>query len=178
VGFGLGGPEIGVPRAQFAEHFDRARAAGLHSVPHAGETTGPETIWAALRHLHAERIGHGIAAVHDPELVAHLAEHQIPLELCPTSNLRTRAVPRLEDHPLPALRDAGVVVTLNSDDPGMFATTLNHEYEVAHDVLGVDRAGLVGLARAAVRVSYRSDAGKQALLAELDAYAAAAGVGP
>src|SRR4051794_13350174 len=92
VAFGLGGPEIGVPRPQFQPYFDRARAAGLHSVPHAGETTGPETIWDALRELGAERIGHGTSAARDPRLLDHLAEHRIALEVCPTSNIATRAV--------------------------------------------------------------------------------------
>ena len=92
ISFGLGGPEIGVPRSQFTPYFDQARAAGLRSVPHAGETTGPQTVWDALRDLGAERIGHGIAAAQDPELLAYLAERRIALEVCPTSNVRTRAV--------------------------------------------------------------------------------------
>ena len=172
VGFGLGGPEVGVDRAQFTDVFARARALGLASVPHAGETTGPATVWAALEHLGAVRIGHGISSVGDPALVAHLAEHGIPLEVCPTSNLRTRAVERIEDHPFVALRDAGVTLTLNSDDPGMFATTLCREYEVAHHVFGVDLHGLAELARTAVRASFRGVDGKRALLAEIDAYEA------
>lgn len=176
VGFGLGGPEVGVDRAQFADVFARARALGLASVPHAGETTGPETVWAALRHLRADRIGHGISSIRDPALLAHLAEHGIPLEVCPTSNLRTRAVERIEDHPFNALRDAGVTVTLNSDDPGMFSTTLCGEYEVAHDVFGIDHRGLAELARAAVRASFRRNDGKHLLLAEIDAYEAESGL--
>src|SRR3954471_20487306 len=89
VGFGLGGPEIGVARRQFEPHFSAARRVGLHSVPHAGETTGPETVWEALQLLGAERIGHGTSAVHDPKLLAHLASHGIPLEVCPSSNVAT-----------------------------------------------------------------------------------------
>src|SRR6478752_6134827 len=135
VGFGLGGPEIGVGRAQFQPHFDAARAAGLRSVPHAGETTGPETIWESLRLLGAERIGHGTSSVQDPALLAHLAETGIALEVCPSSNIATRAVARLEDHPIRAFRDAGVTVTVNSDDPPMFNTTLNREYEIAANLL-------------------------------------------
>ncbi len=96
VSFGLGGPEIGVPRPQFKPYFDAARAAGLHSVPHAGETTGPETVWDAIRELGAERIGHGTSATRDPELLAYLAEHRIALEVCPTSNIATRAVTDLD----------------------------------------------------------------------------------
>jgi adenosine deaminase len=172
VSFGLGGPELGVPRAQFAPHFEQARAAGLRSVPHAGESTGPETIWDSLRHLGAERIGHGISAVHDQRLLEYLRENQIPLEVCPTSNVRTRSVPSLAEHPLAALVAAGVPVSINSDDPPMFSTTLNHEYAVAAGLLGLDRAGIAELAKAAVRHSFRDDIGKQELLAEIDAQVA------
>lgn len=172
IGFGLGGPEIGVPRAQFRPHFEQARAAGLHSVPHAGETTGPETVWDALRELGAERIGHGTSAAADPALLAHLAERRIPLEVCPTSNLATGAVARLDEHPLPALVDAGVVVTINSDDPPMFATSLNAEYAVAAELLGLDELGVADLARTAVRSSFLDPAGQARLIAEIDTYTA------
>ena len=168
LALGLGGPEIGVPRPQFKPHFDAARATGLRSVPHAGETTGPETIWDALRDLGAERIGHGTSAAQDPALLAHLAEHRIPLEVCPSSNVATRAVPTLEEHPLRAFRDAGVVVTINSDDPPMFGTTLNHEYEIAADLLDLDRAGVADLARTAVQVSFAPDDVKDRILREID----------
>ncbi|WZH53487.1 MAG: adenosine deaminase [Nocardioides alkalitolerans] len=172
VGFGLGGPEIGVPRPQFAPHFAAARAAGLRSVPHAGETTGPETVWDALRLLGAERIGHGTSAAQDPALLAHLAATGIPLEVCPSSNVATRAVASLDVHPLRAFRDAGVTVTINSDDPPMFGTTLNREYGVAADLLGLDESGVADLARAAVRASFADDATKARVLAEIDAYVA------
>jgi aminodeoxyfutalosine deaminase len=171
VGFGLGGPEVGVTRPQFQPHFEAARAAGLRSVPHAGETTGPETIWDALRLLGAERIGHGTTAVQDPALLAHLAETGIPLEVCPSSNIATRAVSTLEEHPITAFRDAGVTVTVNSDDPPMFGTSLNREYEIAADLLDLDEAGVADLARAAVRASYADEQVKRTLLAEIDAYA-------
>lgn len=170
VSFGLGGPEIGVPRPQFQPYFDRARAAGLHSVPHAGESTGPETVWDALRALGAERIGHGTAAVRDPALVDYLGEHRIPLEVCPTSNIATRVVERLEEHPIRQMVDAGLRVTVNSDDPPMFGTTLNREYEVAAELLGLDHEGVAELAREAVRASFQEEGGKAALLAEIDAY--------
>ena len=171
VGFGLGGPEIGVPRAQFQPHFDAARAAGLRSVPHAGETTGPETVWDALRLLGAERIGHGTTAVEDPTLLAHLAETGIPLEVCPSSNVATRAVAAIADHPITAFVDAGVTVTVNSDDPPMFGTSLNREYEIAVDLLDLDEAGVADLARTAVRASFAEESVKTRLLAEIDAYA-------
>jgi aminodeoxyfutalosine deaminase len=170
ISFGLGGPEVGVPRPQFKPYFDQARAAGLHSVPHAGETTGPETVWDAIRELGAERIGHGISAAQDPELVAYLAEHRIPLEISPTSNLRTRAVPSLDEHPLARLVAAGVPVSINSDDPPMFGTTLEQEYAVAQRLLGLDDAGVADLARAAVSQSFLDSSGKARLLAEIDAY--------
>jgi adenosine deaminase/aminodeoxyfutalosine deaminase len=171
VSFGLGGPELGVPRAQFAPHFARAKAAGLHSVPHAGESTGPQTVRDALDHLGAERIGHGIGAAGDPELLERLAVERIPLEICPTSNVCTRSALSLAEHPLPALVAAGVLVSINSDDPPMFSTTLTHEYEVAAQLLGLDAAGVADLARAAVRDSFLDDAGKRALAGEIDAYA-------
>ncbi len=172
VGFGLGGPEIGVPRPQFKPHFDRARAAGLHSVPHAGESTGPQTVWDAIRELGAERIGHGIAAAQDPTLVDHLVQHRIPLEISPTSNLATRVVERIEDHPIRALRDAGVVVTVNSDDPPMFGTTLNREYEIAAGLLDLDEGGLRALATTAVDVSFAPPEVRARLRGEIAAYGA------
>jgi len=170
VGFGLGGPEIGVPRPQFRQVFESARTAGLHSVPHAGETTGPETVWDALRLLGAERIGHGTSSAQDPSLLAHLAEHAIPLEVCPSSNIATRAVRTLADHPITVFRDAGVVVTVNSDDPPMFSTTLNDEYEVAAGLLGLDEEAVADLARTAVRVSFAEDDVKTRILGEIDGY--------
>ncbi|MEV4825205.1 adenosine deaminase [Micromonospora sp. NPDC049274] len=175
ISFGLGGPEIGVPRPQFKPFFDRARAAGLRSVPHAGETTGPQTIWDALNELSAERIGHGISAAQDPELLTYLAERQIGMEICPTSNVRTRAVASLDEHPLPRLVEAGLLVTINSDDPPMFGTTLNDEYAVAARLLGAGPQELAALARNAVTASFLDPAGKQRIAAEIDAYLATAG---
>ncbi|MFE0628574.1 adenosine deaminase [Streptomyces sp. NPDC058864] len=172
VSFGLGGPEIGVPRPQFKPYFDRARAVGLHSVPHAGETTGPQTIWDALRELGAERIGHGTSATQDPRLLDHLAEHRIPLEVCPTSNIATRAVATLDEHPIKEMVAAGVLVTVNSDDPPMFGTDLNTEYAVAARLLQLDEGGLAQLARNAVEASFLDAPGKAKLTAEIDSYLA------
>ncbi|WP_018587833.1 adenosine deaminase [Salinispora arenicola] len=172
ISFGLGGPEVGVSRPQFKPYFDQARAAGLRSVPHAGETTGPQTVWDALRDLAAERIGHGIAAAEDPKLLEFLAERQIALEVCPTSNVRTRAVPRIEEHPLPRLVEAGLLVTINSDDPPMFGTTLNDEYAVAARLLGLGPQGVAALARNAVVASFLDPASKQRIAGEIDAHLA------
>ncbi|NUK27234.1 adenosine deaminase [Streptomyces lunaelactis] len=173
VSFGLGGPEVGVPRPQFKPYFDRAIAAGLHSVPHAGETTGPQTIWDALNELGAERIGHGTSATQDPALLAHLAEHRIPLEVCPTSNIATRAVADLDEHPIKEMVAAGVLVTINSDDPPMFGSDLNNEYAVAARLLELDERGVAGLAKNAVEASFLDEAGKARIAAEIDAYTAA-----
>jgi aminodeoxyfutalosine deaminase len=175
VSFGLGGPEIGVPRPQFKEYFDRARAEGLRSVPHAGETTGPQTIWDALNDLGAERIVHGTSATADPRLLEHLVAAQIPLEVCPTSNIATGAVGVLADHPIIAMYQAGATVTVNSDDPPMFNTTLNREYEVAADLLGLDPAGIAQLAAAAVGVSFAPAEVKTRVLAEIGDHLSRAG---
>nr|WP_199807029.1 MULTISPECIES: adenosine deaminase [unclassified Streptomyces] len=173
VSFGLGGPEVGVPRPQFKPYFDQAIAAGLHSVPHAGETTGPETVWDALTHLRAERVGHGTSSAKDPKLLAHLAEHRIPLEVCPTSNIATRAVATLDEHPIRQFVEAGVIVTINSDDPPMFGTDLDNEYAVAARLLDLDERGLAELAKNAVEVSFLDPAGKARITGEIDTYTAA-----
>ncbi|MFF9014464.1 adenosine deaminase [Streptomyces sp. NPDC014870] len=170
VSFGLGGPEIGVPRPQFKPYFDRAIEAGLRSVPHAGETTGPETVWDALKDLRAERIGHGTSSVKDPELLAYLAEHRIALEVCPTSNIATRAVADLDRHPIKEMVAAGVLVTINSDDPPMFGTDLNNEYAVAARLLELDERGVAALAKNAVEASFLDPAGKARIAAEIDTY--------
>ena len=173
VGFGLGGPEIGVARAQFKPHFDGARRVGLHSVPHAGETTGPETVWEALRLLGAERIGHGTSAALDPQLLDHLARSGVPLEVCPSSNVATKAVASLDEHPIRTFREAGVMVTVNSDDPSMFGTSLNQEYEIAARLLDLDASGVADLASAAVRASFADPEVKTALLTAIEIYSRA-----
>ncbi len=133
---GLGGPEVGYPPELFRRAFEVAREAGLPSVPHAGETEGPGSIRGALRDLNAVRIGHGVRCLEDPDLVAELRERQIPLEVCPTSNVCLGVAPSFSEHPLPRLLDAGLYVTLNSDDPPMFGTTLTDEYLKAADAFG------------------------------------------
>src|SRR3569833_3009440 len=146
-----------------------AVAAGLHSVPHAGEMSGPETIWEAIRELRAERSGHGIRCVEDPELMAYLRDTQLPLEVCPTSNVCTRQVPSIGAHPLPRLQEEGVYATLNSDDPPMFNTTLTGEYRTAAVDLGLGADGAADRARATVRASFLAAERKEAILAEIDA---------
>ncbi len=139
VGLGLGGPEAEHPPEPFARAFAIARDGGLGSVPHAGEASGPESIRGALGALRADRIRHGIRAVQDPDLVSELADRGIVLDVCPVSNLRTKVVPSLADHPLPALVAAGVPCTVSTDDPAMFDTDLAKDYAAAAE-LGVSAA--------------------------------------
>jgi aminodeoxyfutalosine deaminase len=133
IALGLGGTEVGHPPEWFADAYATAREAGLHSVPHAGETAGPDSVWGAIRALRAERIGHGVRSVEDPALVEYLREHQTPLEVCPTSNLCLGVYPTYEAHPIRWMWEQGLYVTVNSDDPPMFNTNLVQEYEVLAD---------------------------------------------
>lgn len=128
IALGLGGPEVGNPPELYQGTFERAQAAGLPSLPHAGETEGPQSIWGAINSLSADRIGHGFRCLEDPELVAFLRENQIPLDVSPTSNVCLGVAPSLAEHPLPELVEEGLFVTINSDDPPMFDTTLTDEY--------------------------------------------------
>ncbi len=127
VALGLAGAEAGAPPEPFAAYFERARGAGLHSAPHAGEFSGPESIWGALTALGAERIAHGVRAVEDPALMNYLAQHHIPLDITPTSNLLLGVYPTCAAHPLPRLHATGIPITISTDDPALFQTTLNEE---------------------------------------------------
>jgi aminodeoxyfutalosine deaminase len=156
VAFGIGGSEERGPAEWFAESFAFAKSAGLRLTAHAGESMGPESVWAALR-LGAERIGHGIAAARDPELMRHLRERDIPLEICITSNLVTGVVARIEDHPVRRLYDAGVPITLNTDDPAMFGCTLAEEYLLAARQFGFSESELRGIAENGFRYAFREE---------------------
>ncbi len=133
VALGLGGAEVDCPPEQFAPWFEKALSGGLHSAPHAGETVGPASIWGALHTLGAQRIGHGVRSIEDAALVAHLVRHQIPLEVCPYSNICLGVYANLAEHPLPHLYAAGVPLSINSDDPPLFHTTLNQNMYALHD---------------------------------------------
>ncbi|MBV8818216.1 MAG: adenosine deaminase [Acidobacteriaceae bacterium] len=136
VAFGIGGYEDVGPAQWFREVFSFARQGGLRLVAHAGETVGPESIWAALE-IGAERIGHGISAVEDAELMAHLRDRKIPLEVSISSNVCTGVVTTLRDHPVRRLYDAGVPLVLNTDDPALFFTSLDREYKIAEREFGI-----------------------------------------
>lgn len=163
VALGLGGPEDGYPAAPFAAAFDRARAAGLASNPHAGENAGPASVREAVQLLQARRIGHGVRAVEDPRLLDTLAERGIALEVCPTSNVRLGVCPSYADHPLRRLVDAGCTVTINSDDPVLFGTTLTDEYRHAVVDCGLTIAEVEQTVLNAVTASYLSAEEKQAM---------------
>jgi adenosine deaminase/aminodeoxyfutalosine deaminase len=153
ISIGIGGDEVAGPARWFEEVYRVARERGLRLTAHAGETAGPESIWAALA-IGAERIGHGIRAIDDPLLVAHLRDRQIPLEVCITSNVMTGAVASLEAHPVRRLFDAGVPITLNTDDPGIFRTTLTREFEIARNHFGFSEAELETVRRNADRFRF------------------------
>jgi aminodeoxyfutalosine deaminase len=173
VALGLGGMEEGYPPEPFGPWFERARAAGLHSVPHAGETVGPESVWGAIRALGAERIGHGVRSIEDPELVRLLAERRIPLEVNPTSNLRLGVYADLSEHPLPRLRAAGVPLTIGSDDPPLFNTTLGDEIVLLSDAFGFDLDTIDELLLNGVRHSFLPPERKRSLEASFRADMAA-----
>jgi adenosine deaminase len=159
---------------QFDGFFDRARAAGLRAVPHAGEWAGAENVRATIRHYRPDRIGHGVHAIDDQALVDELSRTHLPLEVCPVSNVATGAYPDLSTHPFPALRAAGVVVTLNSDDPTMFGGWLTDVYEASRDAWALTDADLAELARTSVAVSFADDELKARLRAGIDDWLAGA----
>jgi adenosine deaminase len=165
VALGLGGLEAGNPPEWFAEAFALARAAGLAAVPHAGEVAGAESVRNAIESLQAQRIGHGVRCLEDPQLVALLRARQIPLEVCPTSNVCLGIAPSLAEHPLPRLVNEGLFVTLNSDDPPMFNTSLTDEYGRAAAAFGFGVETLERLALNAVHASLLPEA-RRAELAE------------
>lgn len=170
VGFGIGGDEQCGPAELFRATFARARAAGLRLTCHAGETAGPESIWGAIN-LGAERLGHAVTAFEDAELMHILSERQIALELCPTSNLRTRAIPSLERHPLRVYFDRGMMITLNSDDPAMFETSLVEEYSLAQQHFGLTDEHLREIARNSFEASFLPAEQKLKFLDLIDAHA-------
>lgn len=166
VALGLGGYEAPNPPGPFSFWFRKAVEAGLGSAPHAGETAGPESIWSALHDLHADRIGHGVRAIEDPELVDFLAARGIPIEVCPSSNLRLGVYPSLAAHPLRRLHEAGIPVTINSDDPPLFGTTLTDELALLSSDFGFGADDIDAFVLRAVKCSFLPADRKAALDAE------------
>jgi aminodeoxyfutalosine deaminase len=170
IAFGIGGDERGGPAELFEGVYRRAAEHGLHLTAHAGENAGPESIWGALN-LKAERIGHGLTAAQDPELIEELAERQVPIEICVTSNLRTGVCPELAHHPVRRYFDQGLMLTLNSDDPAMFRTSLVEEYALVQESFGFTDEHLRELARNSFEASFLPPEKKVEFLNLLDAAA-------
>jgi adenosine deaminase/aminodeoxyfutalosine deaminase len=173
IGIGIGGDEMKAPPELFREAYAYAAGQGLRLTAHAGETAGPESVWGALN-LGAERIGHGLTAYQDAELVEELATRQIPVEICLTSNLRTGCLVKLSDHPVRRYFDQGLMLTLNSDDPAMFGTSLTREYELAQSEFAFTDEHLRELARNSFEASFLPAEKKVAFLNLLDSAAARA----
>ncbi len=167
IGVGIGGSEAPYPPELFADVYERARACGFRTSAHAGEAAGPGSVWGAIRTLRVDRIGHGTRAEEDDALVEHLGRAQIPLEMCPMSNVRTQVVTNLAAHPIRRFLDRGLLVTVNTDDPAMFQTALASEYGGLRAVHGLSRADILALIDNAVTASWLSDPDKQALRREL-----------
>ena len=158
VGITIGGSEQAHPPEPFAPVYARAREGGLRLTAHAGEAAGPESVWGALRSLGVERLGHGVRAVEDPDLLAHLVETRVPLEVCPTSNLRTGVAPSWREHPVAPLLAAGANVTINSDDPTMFDCSLAGDLREVSNRYGADPADLtIAAAKAAFTTTAEVD---------------------
>lgn len=168
LGIGLCSAEVGYPAAPFADLYSRARADGLHTVAHAGEEGGPDYVWEVLEHLLVERVDHGINAMTDPVLVNHLAERQIPLTVCPLSNVQLKAVPSLSAHPLPAMLAAGLAVCINSDDPAYFGGYLGENLAAVRAAFGLTGEQLATLSANSIQASFLPAFEKQRLLS-LDA---------
>jgi aminodeoxyfutalosine deaminase len=153
VGIGIGGDEARGPAEGFRDLYKKAADNGLRLTAHAGETTGPESVWGALN-IGAERIGHGLSAASDPELMEVMAQKQVPVEMCITSNLRTGACKEMQDHPVKKFFDEGLMVTLSTDDPAMFQTSLNKEFEIAQQEFSFSEDHLRELARNSIEASF------------------------
>lgn len=171
VAVGLDSTELGHPPSKFSEVFARARAEGFRVVAHAGEEGPPAYIWEAIRVLQVQRIDHGVRAVEDPELMAYLRERQLPLTVCPLSNVRLCVFERLADHNLLDLLDAGLCVTVNSDDPEYFGGYVNDNFTALVDALGLDRTHALKLAENSFRASFLTEAEKSVFQRQLAAYA-------
>ncbi|MFV0597333.1 adenosine deaminase [Shewanella sp.] len=165
VAMDLAGDELGFPGELFNEHFKRVRDAGLAITAHAGEAAGSQSMWQAIQELGATRIGHGVNAIHDPKLMEYLAKHRIGIESCPTSNLHTSTVSSYAEHPFRTFMDAGVLISLNTDDPGVSAIDIKHEYRIAKSELGLSDAELAQVQRNGVEMAFLSESERKVLYA-------------
>ncbi len=168
IGIGIGGSEQSHPPEPYREVYEKARQMGFRTTAHAGEAAGPESVWGAIRVLEVDRIGHGTRAVEDPVLVGTLNQKQIPIEMCPLSNVRTGVIPGLGEHPIRRFFEEGLLVSVNTDDPKMFDTDLETEYTELVAVLDFERAEIIQLLANAVRSAWCDESKKDELLSELN----------
>ncbi|MEN8233686.1 MAG: adenosine deaminase [Actinomycetota bacterium] len=168
IGVGIGGFEVAHPPEQFAPVYRDAKEAGFRLTAHAGEEAGPASVWGAIAELGAERIGHGVRSVEDPALIDYLVEHRIPLEVCPTSNLRTGVVAHWDQHPVVELIESGAVVTINTDDPAMFDVSLADEFENLKRRFGLHDDVLKRLSLAVVEASWADEATRARLVRDIE----------
>jgi adenosine deaminase len=165
VAFGLGGNEADFPPELYIDVFEQAKRSGIPRVPHAGETLGPTSVWTAINKLHADRIGHGVRSIEDSRLIAFLLDSQIPLEICPTSNIKLGVYSNYGQHPLRKLWDQGLLITINSDDPPMFDTDLVREYQILVDYFNFSIGELEQVSLNALRSSFLEQAQKEQMIA-------------
>ena len=163
VAMDLAGDELGKPGELFVDHFRQVRDAGLQVTIHAGEAAGPESMWQAIKELGATRIGHGVKAISDPKLMDYLAENQIGIETCLTSNIQTSTFPNIESHPLKRFLDHGILATINTDDPAVEGIELPHEYEVAAPSAGLTPGDIRQAQANGLAIAFLSDAEKDEL---------------
>lgn len=164
IGIGIGGSEQEFPPEPFEEVYERARLLGFHTSAHAGEAAGAESIWGAIRSLRVDRIGHGTRAEEDESLLDYLAEHRIPLEMCPISNVRTGVVSSLKEHPVRRYFERGIVVTINTDDPKMFGNSLAEEFLLLEDKLGFSRDQIRSCILQGIQAAWLSEDRKKQLV--------------
>jgi len=164
IGIGLGGTERPFPPEPFESLYEEARRMGFRTTAHAGEAAGPQSVWGAISRLHVDRIGHGTSAHEDPELLDYLAIHGIPLELCPTSNVRTGAVSAVKAHPIRHYFEHGLIVSVNTDDPKMFGNSLAEEFGLLEGKLGFSRDEIRSLILQGIQAAWLSEDRKQQLV--------------
>jgi adenosine deaminase len=170
IGIGLGGSEKMFPPQPYEPIYKRAKELGFRKTAHAGETSGAKSIWGAIRSLEVERIGHGIRAIEDSELLCVLKHNQIPLEICPTSNIKTKIITHLEEHPLKILYQQGLMITINTDDPTMFNTNLVNEYYLLIEKLGFEIKDILKLLHNSIYSAWCNTETKELLFNQLNQY--------
>jgi adenosine deaminase len=164
IGIGLGGAEKEYPPELFTDVFEKARNFGFKTTAHAGEAAGPQSIWGAIKNLKVDRIGHGTRAIEDPELLNYLADNQIPVELCPLSNLRTKVIDSIEEHPVRTFIDMGIPVSINTDDPKMFGNSLAEEYQALKDNFNFSDDDIYKIIRNSIHTTWLEENEKSTLI--------------